>query len=77
MSYIMSEQDVKNIEKKINDLRVLNMKEIFDILANKDLDELVIMCHYFGCGISELSSKIKHFAVKEKLVFASSETQIL
>jgi hypothetical protein len=65
MSYIMSEQDVKNIEKKINDLRVLNIKEIFDILANKDLDELVNMCHYFSCGISELAAKIKRFARKK------------
>ena len=65
MSYIMSEQDVKNIEKKINDLRVLNIEEIFDILANKDLDELVNMCHYFSCGISELAAKIKRFARKK------------
>ncbi|OHB59624.1 MAG: hypothetical protein A2167_08685 [Planctomycetes bacterium RBG_13_46_10] len=66
MSYVMSEQDVQNIEKKLNDLKNYPISQIFLILKDKGLDEIVNMCHYFGCGISELPQKIRHFSKIKK-----------
>jgi hypothetical protein len=59
MSYIMSEQDKKNIEKKVKDIRGMTKNEIFEILAFKEIKEVQDLCHYFNCGIDELVSKIR------------------
>lgn len=61
MSYIMSQQDKKNIIKKIKDLQEYGKIEINEILGNRSIPELQGMCHFFGCGINELVDKINRY----------------
>jgi len=67
MSYIMSEQDKKNIENKIQDLKGQNRDFIFEVLVNKTIKDLQDLCHYYGCGIDELVSKIRKGPIKDEV----------
>lgn len=58
-TYLFNEQEVKRIERKIKELSKLTGNEIMEILEAISINEIVDMCHYFGCGIEKLIKEVK------------------
>jgi hypothetical protein len=63
MSYLMSEQDKKRIEKRITDIQdsVDSGDMINEILKVRDLQEIIDMCRFLGCGVGEIIVRIRNY----------------
>jgi len=58
-SYLFNEQEIKEIEQTITDLKELTNNEVMEILEAMAIKRVVDLCHYFGCGIESLLKEIK------------------
>lgn len=58
-TYLMNEQETKNLESEIKVMATWTRDEIDEDLGNKSIDELLGLCHYYGCGVAELTGEIR------------------
>jgi len=56
--YKLSEKDEKKAIKLITECKADTVGETSEILSNRKVTELEIMCKYLGCNISQLAGKI-------------------
>jgi hypothetical protein len=63
MKYLITEQDKQRIEKRIIDIQdsVDSLDMIDAILKERDLQEIIDICHFLGCGVGEVLVRIKKY----------------
>lgn len=66
-SFLMNEQETKKLESEIKVMAKWNKQEIQEFLEKKSVNELLELCHYYGCGVGELVREIMQGLLKHRV----------
>lgn len=66
-TFLMNEQETKKLESEIKVMAKWNKQEIQEFLEKKSVNELLELCHYYGCGVSELVREIMQGLLRHRV----------